>query len=62
MVLRRALPQVVAQDVALVEQETESRQEQLVGMVGMNPGKSIYEYAVLVTTAPVEDALSVAQL
>ncbi len=28
----------------------------------MNPGKPMYEYAVLVTTAPVEEVLSVAQL
>lgn len=40
---------------------TESRQERLVGMVVMNPAKPMYEYAVLVTMAPVEDVLSVAQ-
>jgi hypothetical protein len=56
VVRRRALPQ----DVAMLENETAIRQERLVGMVVMNPAKPLYEYAVLVTTAPVEDVLSVA--
>jgi len=56
-VLRRAL----SEHVAMVEKGTESRQERLEGMVVMNPAKPMYEYAVLVTTAPVEDVLSVAQ-
>jgi len=58
VVLRRALPQ----DVAMVDRETDGRQERLVGMVVMNPAKPMYEYAVLVTTAAVKDVLSVAQL
>ncbi|MFO0366186.1 MAG: hypothetical protein ACK55F_16095 [Acidobacteriota bacterium] len=58
VVLRRALPQ----DMAMVDKETEARQERLVGMVVMNPAKPMYEYAVLVTTAPVKDVLSVGQL
>jgi len=39
-----------------------SGQERLVGMMVMNPAKPLYEYAVLVTTAPVEQVLSGAQL
>ncbi len=58
VVLRRALPQ----DVAMVDGETEGRQERLVGMVVMNPAKPMHEYAVLVTTAAVKDVLSVAPL
>jgi len=57
VVLRRALPR----DVAMVETEEVSRQKRLVGMVVMNPAKPMYEYAVLVMTAPVDEVLSVAQ-
>jgi len=58
VVLRRAL----SRDVAMVEAEEPGRQKRLVGMVVMNPAKPMYEYAVFVTTAAVEEVLSVAQL
>jgi len=58
VVLRWALPQ----GVAMVETEEAGRQRRLVGMGVMNPAKPMYEYAVLVTTAAVEEVLSVAQL
>ena len=46
----------------MVDRQTDGRQERLVGMVVRNPAKPMYECAVLVTTAAVKDALSVAQL